>query len=203
MHIYETLANLLEYPGDDWRLQLEQCHRQISTEHDLLAPMLKQFSKNVETFSITELQEKYTQTFDLNPVCALEIGYHLFGENYKRGIFLANLRESEAPYGLDPQTQLPDYLPVLLRLLVKLEDAELRDALIRECLLPALDKMLAALGENFYGELLQAIYSALKVEAPDYTARPLSTDTHNAGAPPELYRISSRTAAGRQRSEQL
>ena len=55
----------------------------------------------------------HTRTFDLNPVCTLEVGYHLFCENYKRGEFLANLRATEAPFELGQEFQLPDYLPVL------------------------------------------------------------------------------------------
>ncbi len=38
-------------------------------------------------------EELYTRTFDLNPVCALEIGWHLFGEDYERGAFLVRMRD--------------------------------------------------------------------------------------------------------------
>ncbi len=159
---YETFADLLEYPDDRWAARVESA-RAISGD----CAAFGDFIADVAPLSLSDLQELYTRTFDLNPVCALEIGYHLFGENYKRGEFLANLRETEALFDLGQEHQLPDYLPVLLRLLTKLEDEELCGSLITECLIPAIDKMLASLKdtENPYRFLLEAVHTTLKSEA--------------------------------------
>lgn len=159
--VYELLAALLEYPNGDWPKHTERACAVANAS-------LGEFVAGVESLSITSLQELYTRTFDLNPSCALEIGYHLFGENYKRGEFLAHLRETEAGFALGQEQQLPDYLPVLLRLLVKLEDEELRGSLIVECLIPAIEKMLASFKEteNPYCLLLEALRSTLQTEAP-------------------------------------
>src|SRR6266508_3084650 len=159
---YETFADLLEYPDDRWAARVESA-RAISGD----CAALCDFIADVAPLPLSDLQELYTRTFDLNPVCALEIGYHLFGENYKRGEFLANLRETEALFDLGQEHQLPDYLPVLLRLLTKLEDDELRGALIGECMIPALGKMMKALGqgENPYRYLIAAVSEVLKSEA--------------------------------------
>ena len=158
-NIYDAFADLLEYPDTDWESKMA-----TFAENDLL----DEFRFGFATLTLSELQELYTRTFDLNPVCALEIGYHLFGENYKRGQFLANLRETEAPFELGQENQLPDYLPVLLRLLTKLEDEELRTSLIGECLVPAIDKMLKSLKEteNPYRFLLEALRKTLRTEVP-------------------------------------
>jgi nitrate reductase molybdenum cofactor assembly chaperone NarJ/NarW len=155
---YELLAALLEYPEEHWSSRNGSVRANSS---------LGAFVVAVESLSITGLQELYTRTFDLNPSCALEIGYHLFGENYKRGEFLAHLRETEAPFALGQQQQLPDYLPVLLRLLVKLEDEELRGSLIVECLIPAIEKMLATFkdSDNPYRYLLEVVRVTLQTEA--------------------------------------
>jgi nitrate reductase delta subunit len=176
-YIYEPLADILEYPGDDWRARLELCRERMKGGSPELARPFDEFCRSVESLSLAELQELYTFTFDLNPVCALEVGYHLFGEDYKRGIFLANLRETEAPYDLGQDRQLPDYLPVLLRLVVKLEDAELRSDLVSECLIPAIEKMAAALAgsRSIYSELIATLGEVLKREAPERSGRaPLS-----------------------------
>ncbi|HAF14120.1 MAG TPA: hypothetical protein DCK93_12660 [Blastocatellia bacterium] len=159
---YNALANLLDYPGADWSRQIELMSAELTEEANAFA----QFRAGIANLSLAELQELYTRTFDLSPVCALEIGYHLFGENYKRGIFLANLRETEAPFDLGQEHQLPDYLPVLLRLLTKLADEELRESLIGECLLPALAKMLVAFGdgENPYRHLVEVVRATLRAE---------------------------------------
>jgi len=37
-------------------------------------------------------------TFDINPACALEVGWHLFGEDYMRGQFLVRMREELSKY---------------------------------------------------------------------------------------------------------
>src|SRR5262252_5095995 len=155
-----AVADLLEYPGFDWETQ-----NQTRLDHDLA----NDFVRAVENLSLSELQELYTRTFDLNPACALEVGYHLFGENYKRGEFLANLRETEAPFDLGQARQLPDYLPVLLRLLPKLQDQELRASLIAECLIPAIEKMLTTFKDagNPYRLLLESVITLLSAEIAD------------------------------------
>ncbi len=157
-----ALADLLEYPREDWPQRMESSRASLNEE------TLAEFFRGTEALPLASLQEVYTQTFDLNPVATLEIGYHLFGENYKRGLFLAQLRETEERYALDEQRQLPDYLPTLLRLLDKLDDRELREDLIAECLLPAIGKMKTALKskENLYAPLIEAVETRLKSEAP-------------------------------------
>jgi nitrate reductase molybdenum cofactor assembly chaperone len=172
--IYERLADLLEYPGASWCSLIESCGELAAEEIPESSGALSVFREAVTNLSLSELQEVYTRTFDLSPVCALDIGYHLFGENYKRGVFLASLRETEAPFDLGQEHQLPDYLPVLLRLLTKLDDEELRSALIVDCMIPALEKMLKTLGEgeNPYRHLIAAIEAALKSEGLPQAATP-------------------------------
>ena len=162
---YHKLADLLEYPGENFHSGIMACDANDS---------LSQFRSGIEGLTLSDLQELYARTFDLNPVCALEIGYHLFGENYKRGEFLANLRETELPFELGQENQLPDYLPVLLRLLTKLDEKELRDSLISDCLIPAIDKMRKSLKDtdNPYGLLLAAVRMTLQSEVPLVSAEP-------------------------------
>ena len=170
--IYESLAGLLDYPGANWCSLIESCRELDSEEMPESPDAFSSFREAVTRLSLSDLQELYTRTFDLSPVCALDIGYHLFGENYKRGVFLANLRETEAPFDLGQEHQLPDYLPVLLRLLTKLADEDLRSALIVDCMIPALEKMLKTLGEgeNPYRHLIAAVNTVLKSEAGTYPA---------------------------------
>jgi len=154
-NIYERLADLLEYPASNWDFKIAAC-----ADHGVLA----KFRSGIAALTLSDLQELYTRTFDLNPVCALEIGYHLFGENYKRGEFLANLRETEAPFALGQENQLPDYLPVLLRLLTNLGQEELRSSLISQCVVPGIEKMLSSFKdpENPYRYLLEAVRTTLQ-----------------------------------------
>jgi nitrate reductase delta subunit len=168
--IYEILADLFDYPVADWQSRCDECHDLMNADGKSLASPFALFASETAKLSLSDLQELYTRTFDLSPVCALDIGYHLFGENYKRGIFLANLRETEAHFELGQAHQLPDHLPVLLRLLTRLDDQELRSALIGDCMIPALEKMLKTLseGENPYRHLIAAVNTALTSEAIVY-----------------------------------
>src|SRR6266568_3182701 len=55
-------------------------------------------------------QELYVQTFEFNPACTLELGWHLFGENYERGEFLVRMREQLRRHGIAESNELPDHL---------------------------------------------------------------------------------------------
>ena len=164
-NLYTILAGLLEYPGDDWAERLERAEELClpGNSHGLL----REFLRGVQSTSVPLLQECYTQIFDLNPVCTLEAGYHLFGENYKRGLFLANLSETEKSHDVALNGQLPDYLPALLLLLDRLPEDELRADLISQCMVPALEKMSQALSKNEspYAHLIAAVGELLKSDA--------------------------------------
>jgi len=192
--LFEVLANSLEYPGDNWNTSVDHCGQWLTIQAPDVAAHFISFRRKVGELSIEKMQELYTQTFDLNPVCTLDVGYHVFGENYKRGELLAKLRETEAPFELGQANQLPDHLPLLLRLLSRLEDEELRLALIGEILIPALNKMIEALSQtdNPYRDLIVVINDALGNELPEGRERfPFSSGEEI----PELYRISSRASA--------
>jgi len=192
-HFYEMLASSLEYPNEQWHAGLDRCQQCLTAEAPDVAAGFIEFRHKLLDLPIDRMQEIYTQTFDLNPVCTLDIGYHLFGENYKRGELLAKLRETEEPFELGQANQLPDQLPVLLRLLPKLEDEELRLALISEILIPALIKMTEALShtDNPYRYLIEMINNSLRREAPRHSA---PGQLGNGTEIPELYRISSRAS---------
>ncbi len=162
--ILGSLADLLEYPTKDWFEAFEVCKDLVLLNDFEESSYFSDFCLEINQFSLDELQERYTRTFDLNPVCALEVGYHLFGEDYKRGEFLANMRATENPYELGQEFQLPDYLPVVLRLLTKLDDTELRAQLIGYCLLPALKQMRVPFKkkENPYGNVIFFVDELLK-----------------------------------------
>jgi nitrate reductase molybdenum cofactor assembly chaperone NarJ/NarW len=188
--LFDALADLLEYPGEDSRARLESTKGLLPIHKSDLVVQFILFRRSLRTLSIAELQELYTRTFDLNPVCTLDIGYHLFGENYKRGELLARLRETEADYELGQANQLPDYLPVLLRLLGKLADPEIRHSLIVELLTPAVGKMVQTFGDsdNPYRYLIEVVECGLRNECGN-AALPLGHQI------PELYRITSSAAA--------
>jgi nitrate reductase delta subunit len=155
--LYERLASLAAYPGQDYRDVLRLC-RELLVPIPEAASWLERFAAQVVPLEQTELEELFTRTFDLNPVCSLEVGWHLFGENYERGEFLVWMRRQLRRFGLPESTELPDHLSHVLALLGRLPAGE-ADRLLSRSVLPALDKMQAGLSrtENPFLFLLEAV----------------------------------------------
>lgn len=163
--IYDALAAVLTYPGEDYYARVNAA---IFAAPPEIAWMLQQFADELGGRDTNGLQELFTVTFDLNPVCSLELGWHLFGENYDRGLLLAKMRRLLARHGVSENGELPDHLSSALRLITRMEDGERRD-FAAAIVLPALGKMLDAFKDKNspYEKLLQAIQSHLRSLCPD------------------------------------
>jgi nitrate reductase delta subunit len=146
--VYDAFAELFRYPGEDYHGNVENCLQVpdgLPAEADRL---LREFAAAVAPLSVGELEELYTATFDLDPVCSLELGWHLFGENYSRGEFLVAMRQTLRLLGVEETVELPDHLSHALRALGRMVPAE-ADRFSTKFVLPALDKMQAGLaGKN-------------------------------------------------------
>lgn len=156
--LYDDLAGLFAYPDDGYLERLDKCRCALSQLFPEATTHLARFSQNVGALTTEQLQEKYTQTFDLDPVCSLEIGWHLFGENYNRGEFLVELRRTLRRLELTESTELPDHLSNVLPILGRLPQRE-ADRFVSRYLLPALEKMLSGLSgsDGGYACLLEAV----------------------------------------------
>jgi nitrate reductase assembly molybdenum cofactor insertion protein NarJ len=117
------------------------------------------------------MQELYVQTFEFNPACTLEIGWHIFGENYERGEFLVRMREQLRSHGIAESCELPDHLCHILPLLDRL-DSEEAAALVGQFVLPALAKVKDALNGSAYHDLVVATATRLEADYPDAPRRP-------------------------------
>ena len=93
-----TIARLLSYPDEHYLQLVELLYLIVQSELPTAAKGLSEFGQFVEQCGEHELEESYTRTFDVNPSCALEIGWHLFGEDYMRGQFLVRMRGELAKY---------------------------------------------------------------------------------------------------------
>lgn len=93
-------------------------------------------------------------------MATLEVGWHLWGEQYERGRFLADLREKQARLGVGDDTELPDHLTVLLRMMDG--DGETDDDLAKK-VLAALEKIAKPLDEagNPYRHVIHATRVAI------------------------------------------
>ena len=162
------LADVLEYPGNDFRERCMALKTLLEEERPEAAQVLGEFLRATASLSPTGLEETYAATFDLNTVCCLYVGYQLFGESYKRGAFMAKLNAEYREIGHDAGKELPDHLSVVLRYLAALDDPDSQSWLLEEAILPALWKMKKAFDgtDSMYGALLRSVMLAL--QPPDY-----------------------------------
>jgi len=156
--IYDLAARLFFYPGAGYRELVEQCRQRFAAVIPEAVVHLSAFADALGTLTTEEIEELFTRTFDLNPLCALEIGWHLFGENYSRGEFLVQMRHELRRHELSESTELPDHLSHVLPVLGRLASAEAGQFSARY-VVPALDKMLAGLSGqgNPYESLLAGV----------------------------------------------
>lgn len=101
------------------------------------------FLDNIGDKDTERLREIYTTTFDLKATACMDVGYVLFGEDYKRGAFLVQIQRLQREYGVEIGSELPDHLPNMLKLIEALPDGEERKELIEKILLPFFKKILA------------------------------------------------------------
>lgn len=166
--VFDDFAVLLSYPAPgieqalvrvlmhfseaDMRVHLPEAHR-----------ALREFTSAAGALPTTELEELYTRTFDINPSASLEIGWHLYGEQYERGSFLVLMRQQLREYGVEEGSELPDHLTHVLRVLGRMDDST-REAMLDSSLLRAFDIMLGKWGEedNPYKRCLDALCSILR-----------------------------------------
>lgn len=156
--MFEAVSFLLHYPSDRYRERLDQCVSILTEQEPEAALRIGRFGARTEGLPVEALQELFTQTFDLDPVCSLEVGWQLYGEEYARGNFLVAMRSLLREHGIEESGELPDHLVHLLPLLDRLEDPD-RSEVIGQYIRPALAKMLKPFQgkKNPYEEVLRAM----------------------------------------------
>lgn len=142
--IYHLFASLLEYPRAGYGELVERCRQVVGDAESDAAGRMAAFQSQTQALAGEDLEELYVRTFEHNPPCALEVGWHLFGENYDRGAFLVWMRAQLHHYQLAESAELPDHITHVLAVLGCMEDAE-ADCFARDCVLPALERLAAGL----------------------------------------------------------
>jgi nitrate reductase delta subunit len=152
---YTVVAHLLDYPGADLVDDIVRCLACGSGEG---RPLFQAFRDRVQTLGVDRLQEIYIETFDFHAETSPYIGHHLFGEEIRRSLFMAELRGRYRECGVVENCEVPDHLANILRFVGATQAGEERSELIYACLVPAIRHMLQAIkAENPYTTLLQAI----------------------------------------------
>jgi nitrate reductase delta subunit len=134
-------ADILDYPSEGVADKAAECGALLRGVQPQAAALLESFRGFVDKHPLGKLQEVYSGFFDLNSICHPYIGYQLFGENYKRSIFLVELKKAYRAEGFEAcASEIPDRLSIVLRFAAQSEGEDV-DNLMSKGLLPALERM--------------------------------------------------------------
>lgn len=139
MSAYLAFAQLLDYPKGSIGDPFDQRIVELASECPEAAELLAKFRDGIAEKSQGAIEELYTNAFDLRPDCTPNLGYHIFGDDSRRGVFLAELKERMERSGIEVGVELPDHVSLILRYMDAAEDERL--VLIQDCLLPSLTRM--------------------------------------------------------------
>jgi nitrate reductase assembly molybdenum cofactor insertion protein NarJ len=135
-------ANVISYPSESHYQLLLSSLTTLNKERPSFSSELSIFRQYVDDVSGSDLEELYAKTFEIQGVCCMDLGYVLFGEEYKRGAFLVNVTKMLDEFEVDPGSELADHLPNVLVLLTKMPDSDERRDFIEKIVIPSLEKML-------------------------------------------------------------
>lgn len=139
---YDVLAKLFAHPGPSLEADLKEAIALHEDAYPTAARALQKLAELLPLDDMIAMQELHTRTFDVQAITSLDIGYTLFGEDYKRGALLAHLSREHVGVGNDCGVELADNLSNVLRLLPKLRDEALREEFVHVLLAPAIREMI-------------------------------------------------------------
>ena len=109
------VSRLLDYPANDILDQAADIERTAARIHGRSKEDLLDFLLYLKKTPLIALQEEYTRTFDHNPDLSLNLTFHKWGDDKKRGGALVELIKTYGDAGYEMScTELPDYIPMLL-----------------------------------------------------------------------------------------
>jgi nitrate reductase delta subunit len=161
--ICRQFAALLSYPDPELQKTAASCQQLLQENRPEVATQLQRFIDLLAATEQARIEEIFTSTFDLQPVCHPYIGYQLCGESQQRTMFLMKLQELYRQHDYQSGCELPDHLSEVLRFVGITNDQGCRQELIGDGVIPALEKLIPAIenDDHPYKGLLKALHSFL------------------------------------------
>lgn len=139
--LWQAFAQVLEYPHQRPTAAARECATLLESVSVEAAVAMTEFVTFSTDVPWADLEESYTSTFDLDPTCCPYVGFHLFGETYKRSVFLVRLKAHARELGIELGSELPDHVTAVLRILAASDDDDFKTELATAALLPAVRRM--------------------------------------------------------------
>ncbi len=146
---YNKISELFVFPQkDDYVDNVKDVQQYLNKMLPEVGEILKPFTKVISYVSKYELEDLYLRSFEVQSITTLDIGYVVFGDDYKRGELLVNLNKEHQNYGVNCGDELADNLSNILKLINVLEDYKLLNDLINKIVAPALTGMIQGFGDD-------------------------------------------------------
>ena len=168
---YEKLAQLFQYPKTDYKEKVKEAETVLSELYPETLTTFNQFSDFVSTSSHDEITEIFTRTFDVQAITTLDVGYVLFGDDYKRGELLVNLNREHREAANECNDELADNLSNLLSLLPKMQNYDVRNELVEIIIMPGLTKIINEFDTkniNLKNKVYKKQYKTIIEQSEDY-----------------------------------
>ncbi len=161
---YKQIAELFRYPDENLVSNTKACLLSIQNFAPELEQKLNHFLASIEKLNTKTQQEYFMKTFDVKAICYLDIGYVMFGEDYKRAQLLVNLQKEHVIADVDCGNELADHLPNVLCLLSKTKNPEFVEELGFIITQPAVRFMITKFQniENYYKDLFEVLLTMLQ-----------------------------------------
>ncbi|MBL0309355.1 MAG: hypothetical protein IPP77_06710 [Bacteroidetes bacterium] len=140
---YTLLAKLFNYPTGRFIQDVRESIAFLKSDYPEAANELQIFYEYMDHCTLDEQQELFTKTFDVQPICYLDLGYVMFGEDYKRGAFLLCMQTEQIKIGNNCGTDLPDNLCNVLTLMTISNDKDFIEDLTWRITIPSVKKMIS------------------------------------------------------------
>jgi nitrate reductase molybdenum cofactor assembly chaperone len=165
---YKLIADLFRYPDENLVKKAIEFVDIVNEKFPGQSQKIAAFVAEIEKRSTKKQQEYFMKTFDVQAVCYLDIGYMMFGEDYKRAQLLVNLQNEHKIAGIDCGTELADHLPNVLCLLAKTANEGFATELGYIITMPAVRFMLMKFKniDNYYAGLFAVLLDMLQLDFP-------------------------------------
>ncbi len=161
---YNKIADLFRYPDENLVSNAKASLNIVQQSYSHMSEKMTAFLENIEKLNLKHQQEYFMKTFDVKAICFLDIGYMMFGEDYKRAQLLVNLQKEHAIADVDCGNELADHLPNVLCLLSKTQNTEFAEELGFIITMPTVRFMLTKFEniDNYYKDLLEVLVYMLQ-----------------------------------------
>ncbi len=139
---YGLFAAIFDYPQANYIKHCTDLQNFLDKMYPEAANEIRPFSEFMSMANLIKQQELFVRSFDVQAVTTLDLGYVMFGDDYKRGELLVNLNREHREVNNDCGVELSDHMPNVLRLLPLMQDQLIIDELVKQIIAPSLQRMI-------------------------------------------------------------